>query len=240
VLKPSKAPDLSRVRAFFFDAGGTLFQPYPSVGEIYAEVARPFGLVAEPHALERVFHTAWEERDGLASLSGHSGEKEEKQWWRTLVWDVFGEFGKIKDFDGFFERLYDRFASAETWHLFPDTIPTLQRLKRQGKTLGIISNWDSRLFGLCKGLGLEPYLDFILASAVVGAAKPSPKIFQEALRRSGFSAETALHVGDSLEDDILGAQRVGILAVFLDRKGRRPAAEVPTIADLDTLCKWAE
>ena len=46
--------------------------------------------------------------------------------------------------------------------------------------MGIISNWDSRLFSLCKDLGLDAYMDFILASAVFGASKPSPKIFEEA------------------------------------------------------------
>ena len=231
--------DFSAIRAVFFDAGGTLFQPYPSVGEIYSEVAGRYGLKADPHQMEQVFHRAWEERDGLASLSNRSGEKEERFWWKALVAEVFSRFGKIRDFDAFFEELYDRFASAASWRLFPDALEVLRKLKEKGKIVGIVSNWDSRLFGICDGLGLRPYIDFILASAVIGAAKPHPKIFQEALKQARVSAHEALHVGDSLEDDVRGAEGAGIRAVFLSRKGNR-TSEVPTISALQFLCDWFE
>ena len=230
-----KKPGFSKVRAVFFDAGGTLFRPFPSVGEIYSEVAGRHGLQADSEEIEKRFHDLWQKRDGLASLTTHSGEKEEKKWWRDLVGEVFSEFGKIQNFEAFFEELYDLFASPEVWRLFPDALPTLQELKKRGKIVGIVSNWDSRLFGICEGLGLAPHLDFILASAVVGAAKPHPKIFQEALKKARIAPEEALHVGDSLEDDVLGAQRAGIHAVFLDRKGNR-ASGAPTISALQFLC----
>ena len=227
-------PDFSRIKAVFFDAGGTLFQPHPSVGEIYAEVALKFGLAVDPKKIEELFHDLWEKRDGLAGLSSHSSEKVEREWWRSLVGEVFSKFGTIERFDEFFTELYDRFARPESWRIFPDVLSVFEVLKRQGKILGIISNWDSRLFSICEGLGLEPYLDFILASAVVGAAKPSPKIFKEAIQRARVSPEEALHIGDSLEDDILGAQRSGIQTVFLNRKGSR-TSESFTISTLHEL-----
>ena len=145
----------------------------------------------------------------------------------------------VKEFDASFEELYDRFACAEAWRLFPDAVPLLEELKKRGKIVGIVSNWDSRLFGICESLGLGSYLHFILASAVVGAAKPHPKIFQEALKRAGVTPEEALHVGDSLEDDVRGAQGVGIRAVFLDRNGKRPLHD-PTISTLQFLCRLFE
>jgi len=228
------AKQLKGIKAVFFDAGGTLFQPHPSVGEIYSEVAARHGLVAEPEELERIFHEAWVKRDGLASLSTHSGEKQERQWWHALVLEVFSSVGQIDDFESFFEELYDRFASPEAWRLFPDALPALREMKKRGKTIGIVSNWDSRLFGICEGLGLRQYLDFVLASAVVGAAKPHPMIFQEALRHARVGPSEAVHVGDSLEDDVLGAQRSGIHAVFIDRKGNR-ASQAPTISALQFL-----
>jgi len=227
-------PDYSKVRAVFFDAGGTLFRPYPSVGEVYSEVAGRHGLCTDSAAVEESFHELWVARDGLASLSTRSGEKEEKSWWRELVREVFSKFGRVADFEVFFDELYDRFASPQTWRLFPDSLPALQALRRRGKILGIVSNWDSRLFGICEGLGLRQYLDFVLASAVVGAAKPHPMIFQEALRHARVGPSEAVHVGDSLEDDVLGAQRSGIHAVFIDRKGNR-ASQAPTISALQFL-----
>ena len=229
----SPLPDLSRAKAVFLDAGGTLFRPYPSVGEVYAEVAGRHGLPVDPQKVEEFFHEIWQKRDGYANPST---KKEEKTWWRILVREVFSQLGEVKNFDVFFEELYDRFARPETWKLFPDTVPALQGLKKNGKILGVVSNWDERLFGICEGLGLNPYLDFILASGVVGAAKPSPEIFKEALRRAGVGPEEAVHVGDSLEDDVLGAQGVGIPAIFLDRKGNRRSS-TPTISTLQFLCR---
>ena len=223
--------DLSKIKAIFFDAGGTLFKPHPSVGEIYAEVARRFGLETNPKELELIFHETWRERDGLASISTRSGEKEERKWWHSLVGEVFSRIGRIEDFEAFFDELYDRFARAESWRLFPDTLPILRELKRRGRILGIVSNWDSRLFRICEGLELTPHLDFILASAVVGVAKPNSRIFQEALKRAQVLPEEAVHVGDSLADDVRGAEGAGIRAILLDRSGSRPV-ESPVIRTL--------
>lgn len=224
--------DLHRVKAIFFDAGGTLFRPHPSVGKVYAEVARRYGLFLDAEELEAAFHRVWNNRD---SYTPPSAKREEKGWWKILVHELFSAFGEIKDFDAFFEELYDRFASPGTWRLFSDTLPALEALKKKGKILGIVSNWDDRLFGICEGLGVRPYFDFILASAVVGMHKPDPKIFREALKQAAVRPQEAIHVGDSLEDDILGARQAGIQAIFLDRKGNR-SSEVPTIPTLQFLC----
>ena len=223
--------DLSSIKAVFFDAGGTLFKPYPSVGEIYAQVAGRHGLKAHAHELETLFHETWKARDGLASLSSHSGEKEERKWWYALVREVFSKIGKVTDFELFFEELYDLFARPEAWRLFPDVLPVMQELKKRGKVVGIVSNWDSRLFGICEGLGLSSHLDFILASAVVGAAKPHPRIFQEALRRAQVLPGEAVHVGDSLTDDVWGAEQAGIRGILIDRSGLR-LSQAPTITQL--------
>jgi phosphoglycolate phosphatase-like HAD superfamily hydrolase len=44
-----------------------------------------------------------------------------------------------------FEDLYELFKKPEAWETFPDVEPTLQWLRAQGITLGVISNFDERL-----------------------------------------------------------------------------------------------
>lgn len=223
-------------KAVFFDAGGTLLHPYPSVGEIYCKVAGKHGCKVDAQQVQELFRKAWLTRDGLTSLASHTSEKIERDWWHGLVREVFSSIAQFEDFDKFFHELYDFFAKAECWRVYPGTLEILAALKKQGKRIGIISNWDSRLFGLCKDLELQKHVDFILASAVFGASKPNPKIFLEALKLSGVKPEEAVHVGDSFEDDIKGALSAGIHGILIERHpGHRKMEGVPTIHDLKEL-----
>lgn len=206
-----------------FDAGGTLLTPYPSVGIIYSRVAAKHGCAVDPDAVEKRFHEVWQKTDALAHLVSHSSEKVEKEWWSRLVKEVFSSFGGPESFEVFFEELYELFARPECWRLFPESIEVLETLKHRGKRLCVISNWDSRLLKLCEGLGISRYFEFILISAVFGASKPSRRIFEEALNRFGVHPSKAVHIGDSLEDDVRGAQAAGLNAVFIDRRKRSHA-----------------
>ncbi len=229
---------LSSFKAVFFDAGGTLLHPYPSVGAIYEQISGKHGSKRKADVLEMNFRSAWLKRDGLSSLQSHSSEKIEREWWKSLVFEVFGTDKDIHDFEKFFDELYDYFAKPECWQLYPGTKDVLKALKHKGKKLGVISNWDSRLFKILDGLGLTGEFEFILASAVFGASKPSPKIFQEALKKSGVHPHEAVHIGDSVEDDIHGAMRLGIHAILVDRhKGHRdgPVQDIPVIHSLSEL-----
>ncbi len=204
-------------KAIFFDAGGTLLHPYPSVGEIYAEVAARYGVKASSQEIEKKFREIWIQREGLAQLSAHSNEKIEKDWWRNLVAEVFSSYSLGDQFEKFFDELHRLFAEPEVWRLYPGVLELLAELKKRGKHLAVISNWDSRLIKLLERLGIAGYFEFILASAVFGSAKPGARIFEEALKRTGVSPEEALHIGDSFEDDIKGAVQLGIHAVLIDR-----------------------
>ncbi len=215
--------------------------PYPSVGKIYSDMAAKYGHDYGEAELDAHFKKVWLNRDGLTGLVGHSTEKIERNWWYSLVKEVFDAVGGINNFEEFFQELYDLFARPDVWRLYPGTLDVLEELKKRGKKLAVISNWDSRLFQLCEGLGLTPYFDFILASAVFGASKPDVKIFNEALNRSGLPAEACVHIGDSLEDDIHGAKGAGIKAILINRHSERhdmhgdKLKNIPVIHDLKEL-----
>ncbi len=223
-------------KVVFFDAGGTLFHPWPSVGEIYARVGSKYGCRGEAAKLEKLFRDAWIKRDGLLNLASHNNEKIERDWWRNLVHEIFTTAGGVENFEIFFDELYHCFGEAGAWRVYPGVLEVLEEVKRRGKKIAIISNWDSRLFNLCEGLGVKQHFEFILASAVFGASKPGPRIFEEALRKAGVEAHEAVHVGDSLEDDIQGALGVGMKAILIDRSHKpRKHPIAPTIRDLKEL-----
>lgn len=218
MAKTSKVP--AGTRAIFFDAGGTLFRPFPSVGYYYSTVAAKHGCKVGAEEVEAAFRRVWSKHDGIGDLRSHSDEKIEKKFWRKIVTAVFKDFSGLRAFDPFFDELHDLFAEPRVWKLYPETEEVLRALKDQGYILGMVSNWDSRLLKLCEGLGIGRYFDFKVISAVFGAAKPNPKIFQEAVKQANVKADEAIHVGDSLEDDIRGAHQVGIKSIWLDRSDR--------------------
>jgi putative hydrolase of the HAD superfamily len=204
-----------RPRVVFFDAGETLFRAHPSPGEIYRKVAFRYGCQATAAELEHAFRNVWKQHDGDAHRRDAVAEKAEKRWWYGLVREVFRQVGEIQNFDRYFDEVYDLFGSPESWRVGPGIIEVLEALRGDGMALGIVSNWDQRLFSLCAGLEIAQYFDIIIASGVVGASKPSPEIFREALRQARVAPRETVHVGDSLEDDILGAARVGIRPIWL-------------------------
>lgn len=237
-LKPTVIP--SEIKAVFFDAGGTLFRPFPSVGHYYSDVAAKHGCCVAPEIIEASFLRVWREHDSLGDLRSHSDEKVEKAFWYKIVTEVFKDFSGLKSFDDFFEELHDLFAEPSVWKLFPDTLATLQGLKEKGFALGLVSNWDSRLVKLCRGLGLDRFFDFMVISAVFGAAKPDPRIFQEALRQARVQAQEAVHIGDSLEDDVRGAHLAGIKAIWLDRSNRHGELEKKDRDFVTVICDLRE
>ena len=194
---------LQKYKAIFFDVGGTLIKVHPSVGEVYARNARPFGFTGDGRDVDKQFAIEWDRTGGLSALGNKSTEMSEKIFWHNLVFRVFESFGGLRNFENYFDLIYDVFKKAESWHIYEDVLQSdlLGSLKRQGIVLGVISNWDSRLFSILENVRLAQYFDFILASTVVGSAKPDEKIFREALRKSGTTVEETCHIGDDLHSD---------------------------------------
>ena len=124
---------------------------------------------------------------------------------------------------------------SSCFQLFADVAPTLDRLKRQGLRLGLISNWQRGLKQFCEELGVAGYFDVIISSAEVKSEKPDPRIFREALARLDALPECALHVGDSIDEDVGGASAVGMRAMLLDRGGIHSSVAVSKIHDLHEL-----
>ncbi len=224
------------VDAVFFDAGSTLIYPDPPVGEVYARALAEAGLEAQGRRVEAQFGRAFERarREARADGPGYGRtEAEAKRWWRRIVRESFAPFGEPAAFDEVFERLWRHFASPRAWRLFDDVLPALDALAARGKGLGVISNWDARLPPLLEGLELGRRLDWTVVSYQVDAEKPEGAIFQAALERCGVPARRVAHVGDSYEEDALGALAAGMRAVWLRRAdgGAPPPADEVTIVE---------
>jgi putative hydrolase of the HAD superfamily len=118
---------------------------------------------------------------------------------------------------------------------YPEVPAALRALRGLGLRLVVASNWDSSLARTLASLGLLDQLDGVVTSAQCGAPKPEPAVFEAALALAGVGAGEALHVGDRLDEDVLGARAAGIEPVLLARERAAGAPGVRTIASLTEL-----
>jgi len=223
------------VQAVLFDAGGTLFRVRGSIGEAYARIATRYGVNLPAATIESRFRAAFHHMPplGFPGVPETELPAHEYAWWKQLVAGVFAEV-PVDDFDALFRDLFDYFAQAQSWELFADVHPTLIALQRRGLRLGVVSNFDGRLVGICEGLGLAGYFDTIVMSGRVGFAKPDPRIFAVALARLGVAPMQALHVGDSEVEDVAGGRSAGVRALWLRRSAAR-GHDTDTMHDLRSL-----
>ncbi len=103
--------------------------------------------------------------------------------------------------------------------LFPQTMSTLIYLKAQGYHLGVISNGLTiKQYEKLVRLGLHHFFDSVVTSQEAEVEKPDIAIFELAMDKMGCKAENSVMIGNSFNDDILGAINAGMSAVFLTQK----------------------
>src|SRR5262249_48741558 len=137
-----------KFRAVIFDAADTLFTTRGSIGEIYGSIARQYGSNAPTDVIQASFERQFRGAGGPISI------QDQKRWWKDIVHRVFSEVGMVKDFDQFFDQVYDRFRGVDGWVLFPETREVLEELTGRGLKLSVISNFDDRAYSVMRSLDI--------------------------------------------------------------------------------------
>ncbi len=221
----------------FFDAGETILHPHPSFPELFSTVCREHGFDVEPDDVAPVLYgmirnfagTAREARVETPSLSAEDSYR----FWTYLYARCLQEL-RIAD-ETLPAELYKVFSDVSTYRLFDDVLPVFKQLADDGFRLGLISNFEGWLEELLVELEVGHIFDISIISGLEGVEKPDPEIFELALARADAAAHATVHVGDSLHMDVEPASAVGINAVLLDRSGRHPDVDAPTIRSLSEL-----
>jgi putative hydrolase of the HAD superfamily len=206
----------SEIKAVLFDAGQTIIQVATSVGAVYSRTALRHGVLIDPSGLQRSFRTAW--RASLARGEARDFRCSDailREEWRLIVRDTFPDTVSDERLAPIFEELYAHFSTASAWRVAPGALEAIESLRALGVRIGLLSNWDSRLPPMLDELGLTPRFDFTAISFELGVEKPHPDAFRLALRRAGTRPQQTLHVGDSVEADILPAKLLGIRTLWV-------------------------
>ncbi len=124
--------------------------------------------------------------------------------------------------DKVMEELSDFFCSRylTSLRLYED-VTVLEELHTYH--IGIITNGahdehtDSQLSKV-RHLGLSERIQSLTISGEIGVRKPNLEIFKLACERADVLPEEAVYIGDSVQNDIVGANRAGMTSVFINRK----------------------
>jgi putative hydrolase of the HAD superfamily len=224
------------IRAVFFDAGETIVHPYPSFPDLLTQVLRAHGHDVDAEDVRGRLHVI-SDRFLEASVEGNlwsTSPERSREFWASIYRTLLAEMG-IPFGDGLATAIYRTFTDLSNYRLFPDVIRALDLLAGAGLTLGLISNFEAWLESLLVALGVAPYFAVRVISGVEGIEKPDPRIFELALELTKALPEESLYVGDNPVFDVEPAERVGMSAVLLDRRGRYPDHAGVRITTLDDL-----
>ncbi len=207
------------LKAVLFDAVNTVLYPDPPVAVAYHRVGLRHGSRLSEKVVQDRFRIAFRRQEtlDLEIGRGRTDENRERRRWRAIVEEVFDD---VSDLEGIFQTLWRHFADADNWGIFDDVTPIWRELSRRGLTLGLASNFDSRLELVCRAH--EPLRDcrHVFVSSRLKARKPHPNFFQAIQQSLGLQPHEVLLVGDNLENDYQAAKMAGWHAVLLQRDGQ--------------------
>lgn len=211
------------IQAVIFDLGNTLMyapRPWPPI-TIQADRA-----LAEYLCLKGVeidcdtFHTEFRQR--LHSYYDQRDKDLYETSYLFVLRELLAEKGHPNLPEATLRGALDAlFAVTQAnWVVEADSLPTLAALEQVGYRLGIISNaGDNKdVFQLVDKFGIEGFFDFILTSAACGYRKPHPRIFELALAHWQLQPADIAMVGDTVEADVKGAQRLGMTSIWITRR----------------------
>jgi putative hydrolase of the HAD superfamily len=234
------------LKAVFFDVGWTLSYPERSLWDCFTEVIREGGVYIHPEKVENIAYSLVASRREQAIrefLDGAEYADSDEQFealFLAMGHLMFSKVGLDGDHNGLTRDVLERFWLLENWEIYPDVIDVLERLRARKVRIGVLSNATSALVGFLEEIGLLPYFDFAVVSAIEGTKKPDRRIFERALEQAGVKPAHAAHVGDMYLEDILGARNAGIRPFLIDR-GRRsifpsyPEAAEHSVEDVEVV-----
>lgn len=229
------------IQAVLFDLYGTLVDIHtdeanPAIYHTLAQFLNYYQVYFRPADLARLYREKSEKL--LAECPGPYGEIDVFRVFEEILAEGRGQ-RPDRALVIWVARLF-RSLSRGHLRLFPDTVPTLEKLRPEYR-LGIVSDaqWvysepEIRM------LGLNAYFDTIILSSRYCVRKPDPQIFAHALKAMHLEAAQAVYVGDNPAVDLGGPQAIGMAVLLIQRHETGPDFPVPVLHDLNQLLPYLE
>jgi len=205
---------LNHIRAIFFDGDDTIWNFRDAMRAALGETLVVLRRIVDNEAADALtVERMMEIREAVATELDERAVPVDTIR-RVSLARTLAEVGHPSDDDA--RRLFEvytaaRFAATRPFAGVPDLLNDLKGRYQ----LGVVSNGNT----YPGRVGLGGIFSFVILAQDCGIAKPDPRIFELALNKCGRSAAQVVHVGDSLESDVQGANGCGIRSVWLNMNG---------------------
>ena len=219
------------MKAVLFDVDFTLARPGPELGpKGYVRAGERHGLTLAPARYEAARDAA------LVDLRRHPElEHDNEIWFRFTERIVRGMGGDADSAYACAVEITRAWERHENFELYDDVQGALAAIRSAGLRIGLVSNSARDVREFARHHGLD--VDAGISSFHHGHTKPHASIFRAVLDLLGVEAPEAVMVGDTVADDIEGAQALGMRAILVDREGVHAEFEprVETLSELPQL-----
>jgi len=225
------------IKAVILDFGGTI-----SIGDLdtdpYHEnllaILTARGFPVEMSELKRALRSTLQE---LAKVRDRGLERT----FEEVYSDFLGDLGIYPDFE-----LLDELHAAFRANYKTDYLPCVEGVLKELSSLYMVALLSNTMSDhprvLLRESGYDKYFDYILCSRDVGVRKPNPEAFRIVLRELGVRPEETVHVGDSVEADMVGARDSGITGIWVKTPDQPPWSgyAIDSVCELPGLLKRIE
>lgn len=221
---------MNGIRAFLFDFGDTLIDEDIFLGAAADAAVRAvlshYGLGGATSDYLSAYHSTMQE---AWRSYGHLPAREKEVRVRHEGLRAFIAGLGCDPSEASIDRAFAALVKAASLSpsLFPRARETLLGLKANGMRLGILSNGlAAYTWGSLYHHRLAELFEVVFISEDAGIEKPDPSYFARAANALGVSATETVMVGNRLYEDVFGAKRSGMRAIWIDRKKPIPQWEV--------------
>ena len=220
---PTLADLVRNVRLLSLDAGNTvIFLDHARLAEVVsrhgektdaATLIRSEGAAKRRHARggqPEMVDVPWSHRDAPGARG-----------WGCMVATIAVEGGLPEAaVPAFLADAWPLHCARNFWDVVPEGFgPAIERARRHGVQIVLVSNSEGMLAELFTELGIVEHFDLLLDSGIIGLEKPDPRFVEVALKKLGIPAGEALHLGDMYGTDITGARAATMKAALIDPHG---------------------
>jgi putative hydrolase of the HAD superfamily len=205
------------IKAVILDFGGTLadggldWEPYhESIRNYLSSHGHPL----EMRDLKRALRATLNELDRYRSTG-------KDKTFEEVYSEFLNRLGILHD-DETLEWLHQNFKTHYKTSFYPCVEQLLPELAMKYKIALLSNTMSDQPKLLLKKAGLDKYFDLMICSRDLGLRKPNPEIFRYVLEQIDAEPSTTVHVGDSVESDMIGAQNVGITGIWIKTPDQQP------------------